>query len=211
MWRHVRAWARAERTDWIGFRFDFLLEGDARVAAEALCKLGVDSCPTAAMRLLDGCYSPQLRTVHVHATSDELPNAEVLRELVRPYTKHANGGTDVNLDGKLRREILECFEVDAWEERCNEARFRAEKLIRDSAWFSDSVQSNLARTRTRFNDNLAMLRARNQQATDGINLDAEQVFADSIVRAVECPTLTLDAVGFYKLSGQDRRPEIETD
>ena len=204
MWRHVTAWARTERTKWIGFRFDFLVEGDARVAAEALRKLGVDSCHTAAMRLLDGCYSPQLRTIYVHGTSDRPPDADVLRELDRPYTKHANGGTDVNLDGELRREFLECFEVGAWEESCNRARTRAEKLIRDSAWFKESVQSNLDRTRTRFNDNLAMLWARNQHATAGINLEAEQAFADSIVRAVECPTLTLDAVGFYILSGQRR-------
>jgi hypothetical protein len=40
---------------------------------------------------------------------------------------------------------------------------------------------------------------------DEINIAAEQAFANSIIHAVEHPTLTLDAVTFYILTGQKRR------
>ena len=200
MWRYVRAWSNGQKPDWIGFKFDYLIEGDIRAAIAAN-----NASPSATERILDGCFTPLLKTIYVHATNYSIPDSTVIAELRRPYEKHSEGGTDVNLAGDRKSEFLERFEIGDWKTVCLNAKSRAENIICESAWFSDSLQKNLVRTKARFDDNLAMLRARNQYSMDEINITAEQAFADSIIHAVEHPTLTLDAVTFYILTGQERR------
>ena len=200
MWRYVRAWSNDQKPDWIGFKFQYLIEGDSRVAVAAN-----NASPSATERLLDGCFTPLLKTIYVHATNDITPDSTVVKELIRPYEKHSEGGTDVNLAGDLKSEFLERFEIGDWKTVCLNAKSRAENIIRESVWFRDSLQTNLIRTQKRFNDNLGILQARNQHSMDEINIAVEQAFADSIIHAVEHPTLTLDAVTFYILTGQERR------
>jgi len=107
----------------------------------------------------------------------------------------------------LHRERLliidEFVESSRWEKRCHEARDRAEEHLRTGDAFSKRKEEaeEAARQNVQRHVERLRLRQRSIETAEEQDLQREEDIGEALIRGVEQPKVTVDAVGFIVVSG----------
>jgi ATP-dependent helicase HepA len=213
MWRQEPTWDSREGSEWVGFRFDVLLEADTRPAKEVLAQLGEGkTSPRALDRQADALFAPMTETVFVNAALQEVTDSELLSCLRRPFSKDM----DHNLT-KARVSVIEAVVArDVWDTFCRQARDAALRMVRERPTLRFACEEAAALAARKLAVRMERLRLRTIQSSiidqrellPGA-LKLEQDVGEALIKGIQQPRVRLDAIGFIVLSG--RRPFTNND
>jgi ATP-dependent helicase HepA len=211
MWRHDPRWSGEEGSEWIGFRFNYVVEADLTAVKDALtkhCLLVVGS--RALSRRADALFPPFTHTIYLDASMRgviESEDAELLEILRRPYSKKPTPTHDYSLDDERLPILDRLIGFDAWPSLCREARSRSEVLLRNRQSFRDACEKLAASAEQELAKRLDQLSLRLERET-GVSastlsrdLAIERAFSTAIMSGIRNPQLRLDSVGLIVVSG----------
>lgn len=204
MWRRWPAWSPEPGKEWLGFRFDFIIEADIDTVMASLD--GSAKSRNAIQRILDGLLPPRIVSVLVDEEGAPLMDDTLRETLMRGYKKVSDGGSDINLDVE-RIHILDTVVGAArWPLVCQDARLKAEQLVSEEPTLRDESERSFSQAIRFHAERLAAIRVRatNNTATR-TDLQLEEQLSKLIPPAVRTPEIRLDSVGFFVVSG--RLPE----
>ncbi len=206
MWRQVSGWPTAPGQEWLGFRFDFVIEADAAPVVDSLRRsVGGRISACSVQRLLDGLFPPRIETILVDSAGVPVDDRRLREALLYEYTKMSKGGSDVNLDAE-RRHILEAIVgVQRWPIMCHQSRREAERVVREDPKLRLECHNRSVRACRLHAERLAAVRVRASGADGYRDVKLEEQLSNLVPAAVLQPTIRLDAVGFFIVSG--RPPE----
>lgn len=202
MWRKEPSWDSSEGCEWLGFRFDYIIEIDwEKIGSTLNCsQLSVK----AFKRQCDALFSPRFETVFLNSSFEQVEDEKLLEILQRPYNKHTEQ-CDYNL-AKNRLGILEEFiDPSQWSTFCYEARKKSETLLRQSSNFIEICQKQTDRAKEKLSNRCKQLELRYHRYPHsqlGEELQLEKEFAKTFLKAINYPDFRLDAVGFIIISGR---------
>lgn len=213
MWRHEQSWA-GEGKEWLGFRFDYVIETELEAAKQILQTKGRREKTNyqALARRADALFPPIWETIFLDAQKMcVVEDEELLKILQRPYYGKSSHQRDYNL-AKDRLAILDEFiDADKWEDFCKSSRSTSEVLLRDRSSFIDLCQERALFAQQKLDNRLEQLRLRlnrlseNKQNLDGVlaqELNTESALSKALVDGIRHPRLSLDSVGLIIVSGQ---------
>jgi len=206
MWREEETWDRSEGGEWVGFRFDYLIELDWSKIELVLQKLKLSDFNTKALkRQGDALFPPLLKTVFLDKKDQIVEDESLLKILQRSYIREGKEIKDHNL-AKDKLSILDQFiEPSKWENFCREARQTSEKLLRDSVNFSEYCQQHHQAAKLKLANRLQQLQFRYQRFSDpqlAQEIKLETALNEALLNAISYPSFRLDAVGFIIVSGR---------
>lgn len=222
MWRCEEKWNPAAGSEWLGFRFNYVVEADLQAAKKALNQQEKQEQTNykALKRRVDALYPPLLETIFLEAGSEPMTlveDAAILEVLQRPYKgKGIHQFRDYNL-AKNRLPILDSFvAANEWPDFCKRARHLSETLLRSRPAFAErcdrlatsaeqKLTSRIEQLRLRFNRLYEAERFLDSALQRELNL--ESALSEAILNGIRHPRIRLDSVGFIVISG--RPPSVE--
>jgi ATP-dependent helicase HepA len=212
MWRHEPSWTAEEGSEWIGFRFNYVVEADLAGANLVLAEHNLTEVGNQALtRRADALFPPFTETIYVDASMQEVEDAALLQLLRRPYSKRSLPNRDYSLDGERFPVIERLIGTDMWAVVCREARRGSEDLVRNRHSFRSRCERVAAAADKEIAKRVDQLRLRidrqagygaNHSATLSRDLLVEQSLRGSLVNGIREPRLRLDSVGFIVVSGR---------
>lgn len=209
IWRHEQGWSSDEGSEWMGFRFNYVVEADLDYASQVLAEDGLSS--QALSRRADALFPPFMETIYLDLSMQEVGDASLLKVLARPYSKGSSPTRDYSLDDN-RLPILErLIGADMWQVLCREARNSSEMLLRSRHSFRSALERFAARAEKEIARRIDQLRLRSAlQVAEGVDhnpslsrdLQVEQSLSHALVNGILNPRLRLDSVGFIVVSGR---------
>lgn len=206
MWRQDNHWHRNEGAEWLGFRFDYVLEIDWKKIKNTMLALGDMKYNTSAIkRRTDALFPPRLKTLFIDTNFQLVTDEELIKILKRPYKGKGEKNRDYNL-AKDRRFILDKFvESDQWANLCYQARKKSETLLLESSDFKDYFQNQISQAKEILDQRINLLKL-NLERTENKNIsqeiEQETSLNQVLLETISEPHLRLDAVGFIILSGR---------
>ena len=186
----------------VHFRFDFIVETDARGAARVLALAGqlTSAALSSLSRRGDMALAPFFHTVWLDSDFEEISDPGLLAALSKPYAIEANdqGGRDFNLNprrwGILRKMNLPY--IEEWPEVCRRARERAEECLRALPELNQGLEQAARRAESADGVRLGLLQARSfrTDAKDLADLDLERDLSRELIAGIRAPRVSLDAV-----------------
>jgi ATP-dependent helicase HepA len=216
LWRHVPTWDAEEGSEWVGFRFTYIIEADTREAQQVLDNLSAQGNPHAIRRRGDSYFSPMLQTIYVDTAGEEPIDPELLQLLDAPYQKTSRTGyVDYNL-AKERLGILnEVIPSDYWTEICQRTREKSESLLGEKATFRQICEERYGLANQELEARLYQIQLRATKAVeegaraygaDSEDIQLEKELNNALLEGIRKPRFRLDSVGFLVVSG--RPPSI---
>lgn len=212
MWRHEQDWSSEEGSEWMGFRFNYVVEADIDEAGQLLASRGLPEASSQSLsRRADALFPPFIETIYMNASMREVEEARLLKILRRPYSKRSLPTRDYSLDDNRLSVIERLVGADMWPILCREARNSSETLLRNRQSFRSTCESFAASAEREISKRIAQLRLRHdRQAGDGAGVNPglardllmEQYLSAALVRGIRNPRLRLDSVGFIIVSGR---------
>lgn len=209
MWRHHEKWD--EKADWAGFRFNYVVEANLKVAKQILLDRDLAGTSLKALtRRADALFPPFMYTSFLDIGLEKVIDGELLRILPLPYTKESTSRCDYNLSFHRLAAINHLVDPGHWSDLCTQARARSEELIRDSEQFQKYCRSYAVRAKKEMLKVSDQLRLRVERETEsGINSQVlleesslSEELRTALIRGMVRPRLRLDSVGFIVVSGQ---------
>jgi ATP-dependent helicase HepA len=212
MWRHEQDWSSEEGSEWIGFRFNYVVEADINEASQLLVIQGLPDVGNQFLsRRADALFPPFMETIYMDSSMREVEDATLLNVLHRPYSKKSLPTRDYSLDDNRLWVIERLVGADMWPIICREARNNSETLLRNRQTFRRTCESFAAAAEREISRRIEQLRLRHDRQTeDGVggnpslarDLLMEQSLSTALVKGIRNPRLRLDSVGFIVISGR---------
>jgi ATP-dependent helicase HepA len=143
--------------------------------------------------------------VWVGSDGREVTDKHLLSILSRPYRHPRDYGGDYNLH-KHRIEILDqVVDRGVWPRVCGEARRASEAGLRNDASFQAQCATRASRAERRLEHRMDQLRLRAGLGGEGgvDEVAFEQELGEKLIAGVRTPTLRLDTVTFFVISGRN--------
>jgi len=204
MWRHEENWSPEDGMEWVGFRFDYVVETDLSLV-EGILQNWQNASIRAIMRRADALFPPAIRTIFLDTQTNTVEDIQLLSILQRPYSDTGQL-RDYNLGSRIH--ILDEFvSRDDWAGLCQNARSRSETLLRERSDFIEYCQSHAERTDRELSDRIQQLQLRlerqNAQNTElSREVEIENSLRQVLVDGIRDPKIRLDSIGFYIVSGR---------
>ncbi|MCY6493400.1 protein DpdE [Leptolyngbya sp. GGD] len=217
LWRHDETWSPVEGAEWVGFRFDYVIETNLSLVDEVFQRYGWERANRLALRRrMDAIFPPMVETIFLDVRMNSVNDQNLLEILQRPYSKKRRPTHDYSLS-KGRLHILDEFvSRDDWANLCREARKQSATLLRQHPDFYDRCQHYAAQAERQLGDRLDQLQLRlERQSQIGNNLslaqevEIERALKQILVDGIQQPHIRLDSVGFYIVSGRPLSQEAE--
>jgi ATP-dependent helicase HepA len=214
-WREVTDWDPTPGEEWIGFRFDLVVETDTHWAEELLQRAEYRGWSRAALwRRADAALPPAYERIFLDAELREVQDPALLAVLTRPFDKRGGaGGRDYNLTKHRSGVLDEVVAPDRWEGLCRGARAAAETQLRGRPALLARCQAAASAAGGRqavLQEQLALRAAasiagRGGKSEAARDLDLEQAVGEAIIRGIQHPRVRVDSVGLIVIAG--RKPD----
>ena len=220
LWRHIPEWPDDEGMEWIGFRFDYVIEANLLGIRELIEQHRWEHLSLSALqRRADALFPPFFRTLFLDTHMQVVDDEGLLAILNRPYFGKGQPRQDYNLAKKRLSVIDEFISRDRWESLCQEARAQSEKSLRESEVFLDDCQRYAQTAARKLSERVEQLTLRmarqhemdsEQSLAEEVNM--ETVLKNALLDGMVNPRVTLDSIGFYIVAGR-QPPQLgeETD
>jgi ATP-dependent helicase HepA len=209
LWRHSNSWSQDEGMEWLGFRFDYIVETDLS-EVEYLLKqpewryLNLKGI----QRLADSLFSPIFKTVYLDLQMNTVEDQSLLDLLQFPYHQNGQDYQDFNL-AKDRLEIIDNFiSRDDWGNLCRNARQNSEEHLRSSEEFRDYCETYRVKANRKLDERLEQLKIRlihNSEFSSDKELqkevEIEKALQEALLQGIIKPRISLDSIGFYIVAG----------
>jgi len=212
VWRQ-RSGYRSEGLADVFFRFDFLIEADTQEAAQTYCDAtggDKETAINALRRRGDMVFPPTFENMWLDAELEPVSDASLLNILQKPYSKGSpeDDDKDQNLNSERWSQLssLDLPIMDYWSETVEQARKKAETVLRQHINLSEFIQDALKLAKGSDQARFAQLRTRITQARDleAVSetklLKIESETAESFYRGLTSPKITVDMIGAVFLS-----------
>lgn len=212
MWRWDEKWDDSEGGEWLGFRFDYIVEIDFKTVNSVLDSQGLDNRKKIPFkRRCEALFPPFVRSMFLDINLQEVEDETLLSILKRSYSHKSIQNRDYNL-AKDRLPILDEFiEPSQWEKLCYQARKESENALRTRLNFIEVCQECATKAKQKLETRINQLNLRLQRQTQNSELFKEVALETelkpAIIEAINNPKIQLDAVGFIILSG--RKPNVQ--
>jgi ATP-dependent helicase HepA len=217
LWRHDETWSSVEGMEWVGFRFDYVIETDLTLVGEVFQRHGWQRANHLALqRRMDAIFPPLVETIFLDTRMNGMNDPHLLEILQRPYSKKRKPTHDYSLSkGKL--QVLDEFvSRDDWANLCRTSREQSAWLLRQRPDFRDRCQRHAMQAEQQLGDRLEQLQLRlerQSQTGDDTSLaqevEIERVLKQILVDGIRQPHIRLDSVGFYIVSGRSLSQNAE--
>ena len=209
MYRHDRRLRPEEGQEWVGYRFDLLVEADTSTAESALEELAESHGRRSLRRVLrrrsDALMPPAFHTVYVDYAGSPVTDPLVLEILRRPYEKRRQHGSDTNLQDEHLHVLKGFIDPASWAEHC---RSMSALVSRHALDLPDAAADRVAAVERASREAVTRaerLRLRaSWQADAAAELRLEEKLTAPMIVGLERPRVRVDSVGLYVLSGNDR-------
>lgn len=214
LWRHIDSWSADEGMEWLGFRFDYVIEADLSQVQKLLGQTQWQNASLRAFqRRADALFPPFFRTVYLDTRMQVVEDATLLEILNRSYSQKGKPRQDYNL-AKRRLEVIDEFiSRDDWESFCRDARTHSEKSLRHSEEFQGHCQRYAEEATRKLDERLEQLTLRLEKQTElnhgrelAREVEVEQLLRNALLDGIVEPRVSLDSIGFYIVAG--RPPHI---
>lgn len=214
LWRHINTWPADEGMEWLGFRFDYVIEADLSLVKQSLDQNRWEKASLRALqRRADALFPPIYRTVYLDTRMQVVEDATLLEILNRKYDKEEEPRQDYNLAKRRLEAIDEFISRDVWEPLCRDARTHSEDSLRYSEEFQDHCQRSADAATRKLDERLEQLTLRLEKQTElnhGRELareaEVERLLRSALLKGIMEPHVSLDSIGFYIVAG--RPPHI---
>ena len=205
IWRCDPFWDDRDGAEWVGFRFDYIVEADTRRANKILAEKGIPkSEKKALLRQADAFLPPFMITLFVNGSLKEETSEQVLPILRRPFRRPTQD--DINLSKERLAIIDEIVSADNWTNFCHSARLTSEEILKGMPIYAEKCQDGSEKAQAVFGVRLAQLRLRfemeNVEEHRG-DIEIEEQLCEALLEGFKNPKITLDAVGFIVISGRN--------
>jgi ATP-dependent helicase HepA len=208
MWRQESNSAHAEHGNWIGLRFDYIVEVNLRETLREFALRCPEYSIEAIRRRGDSLFPPLQLTMFLDRLMSEVVDPELLKILSRRYSK-SQPARDYNLNDDLLEVIDTYFTSQQWAELCREARIRSESILRRREDFATECQrrANLAERDLSSRLDQVRLRLERDYRETSLGREAlqnelqnERELKDVMVKGMLEPLIRLDSIGLIILS-----------
>jgi len=207
MWRYEDTWDQEEGSEWLGFRFDYIVEIDWQKIQAVIEDFQPDQYNLQALkRQTDALFPPQIKTLFLDRYCQIVEDEAILKILQRPYNGKNSNNRDYNL-AKKRLEIIDEFiSPGKWSQFCLEARKTSKTLLLESSDFIEYCQKMTEIAKITLTNRLNQLQSRYHRFPH-LKLEKEiklaTVLDEALLQGIIHPHLHLDAVGFLIISGRN--------
>ncbi|MBD2425527.1 helicase [Phormidium sp. FACHB-1136] len=217
LWRHIDTWPANEGMEWLGFRFDYVIEADLSPVKQLLDETQWQNANLRALqRRADALFPPFFRTVYLDTRMQVVKDTTLLEILNRSYSQKGKPRQDYNL-AKSRLEVIDEFiSRDDWESLCRDARTHSEESLRRSEEFQGYCQRYAEKATRKLDERLEQLTLRLEKQTElghdrelAREVEVEQLLRNALLNGIVDPRVSLDSIGFYIVAG--RPPHIGED
>jgi ATP-dependent helicase HepA len=211
-WRHAPEWPADEGMEWIGFRFDYVIEADLSGVKQLLGQHQWKNLSLRALqRRADALFPPFFRTLFLDTRMQVVTDEHLLAILERNYSGKGQPRQDYNLAKKRLDVIDEFISRDDWEALCQGARTQSEASLRQSEAFLNDCQRYAKDADRKLSERVEQLTLRLERQSEmgsGQSLaeeaSIEAVLKNALLDGMINPRVSLDSIGFYIVAG--RRP-----
>jgi ATP-dependent helicase HepA len=211
VWRQHPSWPATEGAEWLGFRFNYVIEADTRHAQQVAAEKLPTADQGALRRRADAWFAPRLRTLFLDVQGQLVRDPALLKVIAAPYRAVKNGGRDINLAKDKAALIGVCLDVDLWPDLCRRVRDASRELLLGSAGLRTAVASSVSRAQGELAARVEQihLRSTEERQVDGAfgrerhEADVERELGDALIEGIKEPYLRLDSVGFIVVSGRE--------
>jgi ATP-dependent helicase HepA len=210
MWRKDSQWDSSEGGEWVGFRFDYRIEIDAREIRAVLGRFSsLKMNKPALQRRGDALFPPFLETLFLDRNGQPVEEESLGKILKRRYKGKGSGDRDYNL-AKERLPILDRFVApQQWRSLCLNARETSEQILRESPRFTECCRTRTESAKRLLDTRIHQWQCRGDRFDDTNELELEIALREVFLAALASPRVQLDAVGFIILSGRSPSGEEE--
>ncbi|MEG3981776.1 protein DpdE [Microcoleus sp. T3B2] len=221
LWRCDRSWDAGEGMEWLGFRFNYVVEADLELAQQVSTDFELErSRFVSVKRRADALFPPIVETIFIDTRYEPMSIVEdeaVLKILQGSYKgKSSHPCRDYNL-AKSRLSVLNEFvDESKWPDLCSQARETSEILLRDRTFFISLCEQRARIADQKLGNRLDQLRLRlnrmaeSEQTSHSLlakEVNIETALSQAILEGIRHPRIKLDSVGFIVVSG---RPPVES-
>lgn len=217
LWRHDETWSVEEGMEWVGFRFDYIVEADLTLVSQVFEQYGTNYASQVALkRRMDAIFPPVIETIFLDTRMNVVEDQYILNILQRPYSKKRKPTHDYSLS-KIRVPIIDEFiSRDDWENLCRTSREQSTASLRNHPDFYDRCQHHATQAERQLGDRLEQLQLRLERHPQ-TNLDVslvqeielERALKQVLVDGIRQPRIRPDSVGFYIVSGRSPSQNAE--
>jgi ATP-dependent helicase HepA len=210
LWRHVPSWPAEPGAEWLGFRFNYVIEADVDAAGRVLVERSATADLSALRRRADACFPPRAWTTFIDGDSNAVRDPSLIAILEAPYVPVRERGGDTNLAKEKIAFIASCVDVERWPALCREARDASRGLLLESQEFRDACERSAAQAESELNIRVEQLRLRSEDERLGDATAAqsdddwatERLLGEALIVGIRRPHVRLDSVGFLIVSGR---------
>ncbi len=210
MWRCEQTWDVKPGKEWVGFRFNYIVEANLSFGRQLLQNNSRTKADLAAFeRRADALFPPMLETIFLDGNMKLVEDESLIAILQSPYyRKNERSYRDYNL-AKNRLVVLDEFiKPDRWEEFCRQGRTKSEELLQKRSDFVEKTNLRLTLAQTKLQHRLDQLayRAAFFNNLDNSSLleeiEEETALTKALLQGVRQPRFKLDSLGFIVVSGR---------
>jgi ATP-dependent helicase HepA len=212
VWRQVPSWPAHQGAEWLGFRFNYLIETDASVAESIVLERLKGADLAALRRRADAWFRPLTQTIFLDVDGREPRNAAILRVLAAPYVPVKHGGHDTNLAKEKAAVIGTCVDFDRWPTLCRKACETSRSLLVGGDALRAATQSSVERAELDLKSRIEQLQLRthdersshvpNAAWLSDHDADIERGIGEALIAGIRAPQVRLDSLGFIILSSR---------
>lgn len=219
LWRRVPSWPAEPGAEWVGFRFNYVIEADVAAASRVLAEGSASADPSALRRRADAWFPPRAWTTFIDGDGNAVHSPSLLAILEAPYVPTTERGWDTNLAKDKVAVIASCVDPERWPVLCRETRDAALDVLVKSPEFRDACERSAAQAEAELNIRVEQLRLRSVDEGHGDAAAArsddecatERRLGDALVAGIRRPHARLDSVGFLIVSGRNPPDARSTD
>jgi ATP-dependent helicase HepA len=217
LWRQDETWSIEEGMEWVGFRFDYVIEADLTLVNTVFQHHDMSYAgQTALKRRMDAIFPPSVETIFLDTCMNDVENKQLLKILQRPYSKKRRPTHDYSLSKDKLQVIDEFVSRDEWANLCQTSREKSAELLRKRPVFYNRCQHHAVQAERKLGDRLEQLQLRLErqlQIGSDISLaqevEIERALKPILVDGIRQPQITLDSIGFYIVSGRSPSQYVE--
>lgn len=223
LWRQDETWSVEEGMEWIGFRFDYVIEADLASVDGVFQRHGWNHANRAALsRRMDAMFSPVVETIFLETgvkpgnNKNAVDDPQLLSILQRPYSKKRRPTHDYSLSKERLHVIDEFVSRDDWEDLCRTSHEKSALLLRKRPDFRECCQQYATQAERQLGDRLEQLQLRlerqSQKGKDTFltqEVEIERELKQVLISGIRHPHIRLDSIGFYIVSGRSPSQNAE--
>ncbi len=203
LWRCDEKWAENNANEWVGFRFDYIIETDLTKVREIINKNKFANLNFEGIkRQADGLFPPRWESIFLDTNFQKVEDESLLESLQHTYRDKK----DFNL-AKNRLPILDQYiNAEKWPEMCQNARQKSEEILRQNADFIQWCENHSNLADKKLETHIYQLKLREKNLEHSEELKIETAIKTALIEGIKTPKIKADSVGFIIISGN--KPEI---